>query len=139
MSFSTFSWVGSRAIQWVEQVRCLASEWGLPVASCKAEEAAGRAQSREKALGQLPAGQVWAWLRHSAHWQKRATHPVVGVEVPNVKAAYLELQAAGVTFVTGVMEWGDGNASAYFRGPDQHLYEIWQRSTPEATAQSLLM
>ncbi|MFN8495064.1 MAG: hypothetical protein U0350_46100 [Caldilineaceae bacterium] len=119
MQFSTFSWVGGQASQWAASVRCLASELGLPLAPCKAEDSS--------TLRQLQTEDPFGRLRHSKHWQKRATHPVVGVEVPDVKAAYLELQAAGVHFVTGVMDWGDGNASAYFRGPDQHLYEIWQR------------
>lgn len=131
MHFSTFARVGGYANQWMASVRSLASELGLPLAPYKAEE--------PPMLGQLPASDPLSRLQFSKHWQKRATHPVVGVEVPDVKAAYLALQAAGVHFVTGVMEWGDGHASAYFRGPDQHLYEIWQRRSAGQARQSLLM
>lgn len=131
MQFSTFAWVGGRAHQWMASVRDLARELGLPLALGKAEE--------YPILWQLPTSEPLARLGQAKHWQKRATHPVVGFEVSDVKAAYLELQAAGVHFITGVMEWGDGNVSAYFRGPDQQLYEIWQRRSAGQNERSRLM
>ena len=51
--------------------------------------------------------------------------PVLGFEVADVPEAREELKAMGVEFVTEVREQS-GAKWCYFRGPDGHLYEIWQ-------------
>ena len=49
----------------------------------------------------------------------------LGFQVDDVGAAQSELEPTGVEFVTDV--WGDeSEAWTYFRGPDSHVYELWQ-------------
>ena len=63
--------------------------------------------------------------------------PVIAFDVPDVRAKRAEMEGDGVEFVTPVFEFGDGASSSYFRGPDGHLYEIWQRPRTPSPGETL--
>jgi catechol 2,3-dioxygenase-like lactoylglutathione lyase family enzyme len=78
------------------------------------------------ALFRLPSGQILEIFGPEDEWHDFINCPVVGFELENVSEARRELEEKGVEFVTEVMQWGGGAESTYFRGPDDHLYELYR-------------
>jgi catechol 2,3-dioxygenase-like lactoylglutathione lyase family enzyme len=119
MQTSGFTWAGAKTEDFAGTVRFFSDVLGLPLSR--------RDDTAEWAVFDLPSGQ-----RLEVFGPKDGQHdfmqcPVFGFEVEDVWSARKELESKGVEFVTEVKEWAAGLASAYFRGPDGHLYEVWQR------------
>lgn len=119
MRISGYSWAGVRTENFPSTVRFFSETLGLPLVL--------RDDARDFALFRLPSGQKFEVFGPNDDWHKFMVCPVLGFEVADVREARQELEAMGVQFVTEVVEWSDGGAWSYFRGPDGHLYEIQQQ------------
>jgi len=74
---------------------------------------------------EMPSGQLFEVFGSTSRYYQLHACPVLAFQVEDVRAARKELESRGVEFITDV----DGNQSeawTYFRGPDGHLYELWQ-------------
>ena len=114
-----YSWLGVRTDNFDAAVRFFAATLDLPLAT--------RDEDRDFALFRLPSGQLVEIFGPRDAWHDFMTAPVAGFEVADVRAARAELATRGVPFATPVRDWGGGAASTYFRDPDGHLFELWQR------------
>jgi catechol 2,3-dioxygenase-like lactoylglutathione lyase family enzyme len=52
------------------------------------------------------------------------TGPAVGLLVEDIETARAEMEAAGIEFIGPTKSTESGKAWAYFRGPDENVYEI---------------
>jgi catechol 2,3-dioxygenase-like lactoylglutathione lyase family enzyme len=119
MRITGYTWAGVRVDDFGTAVRFFADVLGLPLEQ--------RDDEGDFAAFRLPSGQTFEVFGPRDAQHGFMTCPVLGFEVEDVRAARVELEARGVQFVTDVMDWSGGIASSYFRGPDGHLFEIWQR------------
>lgn len=78
---------------------------------------------------ELPSGQLFEVFGSESRYYQFHSCPVVGFQVDDVRAATQEMESKGIEFRTDV-SGDDKEAWAYFRGPDRHLYEIWQTRRP---------
>jgi catechol 2,3-dioxygenase-like lactoylglutathione lyase family enzyme len=74
---------------------------------------------------ELPSGQLFELFGSQSRFYPLHACPVLAFQVEDVREARTELVARGVAFVTDV-EGNESEAWTYFRGPDGHLYELWQ-------------
>jgi catechol 2,3-dioxygenase-like lactoylglutathione lyase family enzyme len=118
MHVSGYSWAGVRTEDFAAALQFFGDVLGLPLAD--------RDDSKDFAQFRLPSGQLFEIFGPRDGWHKFLQSPVLGFEVESVRSARREMEAAGVEFVTEVRDWAGGQASSYFRGPDGHIYELWQ-------------
>lgn len=78
---------------------------------------------------ELPSGQLFEVFGSESRYYQFHACPVLAFQVDDVRAARTELESRGVEFVTAV-DGDESEAWTYFRGPDGHLYELWQTARP---------
>jgi catechol 2,3-dioxygenase-like lactoylglutathione lyase family enzyme len=78
---------------------------------------------------ELPSGQLFEVFGPESHYYRYHACPVLAFQVEDVRASKNELESLGVEFVTDIESHGS-EAWIYFRGPDGHLYELWQTDRP---------
>ncbi len=84
-----------------------------------------RDDEREFAEFRLPSGQgLGVFGPKSAEYSFHSC-PVIGFDVEDVRSARHKLEAKGVKFVSEIFEAANGEAWAYFRGPDDFIFEVW--------------
>ncbi len=118
MRISGFGWAAVGTDDFSSTVRFFNEVLGLPLESCD--------NAQEAAEFRLPSGQGFGVVGRRTELQRLHQCPLVGFDVEDVRSARRELAAKGVEFVSEVFEAG-GETWTYFRGPDGHLYEIWDR------------
>jgi catechol 2,3-dioxygenase-like lactoylglutathione lyase family enzyme len=88
-----------------------------------------RHQNKGVVQFELPSGQLFEVFGAESRFYPLHACPVLAFQVEDVRAARIELASRGVAFVTDV-EGTESEAWTYFRGPDGHLYELWQTNRP---------
>lgn len=78
---------------------------------------------------EMPSGQLFEIFDSTNRYYPLHAYPVLAFQVEDVRMARQELELRGVEFVTAV-DGDESEAWTYFRGPDGHLYEIWQTTRP---------
>lgn len=117
MRISTYSWAGVRTEHFESAVSFFEEVLGLPLVQ--------REDDSDFAMFRLSSGQIFEIFGPKDDQHGFMACPVLGFEVADVPEAREELKAMGVEFVTEIREQS-GAKWCYFRGPDGHLYEIWQ-------------
>jgi len=114
-----YTWAGVRTANLKSTSQFFSDVLGLPLA----HEGKGFIQF------ELPSGQLFELFDSASRYYQLHACPVLAFQVEDVRAAKKELQERGVEFVTPI-EGDESEAWTYFRGPDGHLYELWQTPRP---------
>ncbi|HLZ70839.1 MAG TPA: VOC family protein [Dehalococcoidia bacterium] len=118
MEVQRIRWAGVRTHDFASTVRFFSEVMGL---------SPNQTDTTRMAAGfRLPSGQQFEVFGPASRYFPLHGCPVLGFEVDDVHAARRELEAAGVEFVSEVIEEPSGEAWTYFRGPDGVLYELTQ-------------
>ncbi len=114
-----YTWAGVRTASLKSTSQFFSDVLGLPLV----HEGKGFIQFK------LPSGQLFELFDSTSRYYPLHACPVLAFQVEDVRAAKKELQERGVEFVTPI-EGDESEAWTYFRGPDGHLYELWQTPRP---------
>ena len=85
-------------------------------------------EGRKIAIFRLPSGQLFEIFGPGTDYHELMKTPTLAFDVEDIGQARAELEAKGVKFVTDVKRGPGGDEWCYFVGPDDFLYEIWQRA-----------
>jgi len=110
-----YTWAGVRTADLKSTARFFADVLGLSII----HQGTGMVQF------ELPTGQLFEVFGSESRYSQLHACPVLAFQVEDVRVAKKELESRGVEFVTDV-DGDESEAWAYFRGPDGHLYELWQ-------------
>ena len=114
-----YTWAGVRTTDLKLATRFFADVLGLSLIH----------EREEVVQFEMPSGQLFEVFGPESRYYQLHICPVLAFQVEDVRAARKELKLRGVEFVTDV-DVTESEAWTYFRGPDGHLYELWQTARP---------
>ena len=121
MEIKSYTWAGTPTEDFEAAMKFFSEVLGLPVLF--------RDDEREIGLFRLSSGQLFEVFGKGNKYHTIMKGPAIGFDVQDVSKARAELEAKGVKFITGIDRSTEGEAWTYFVGPDDNLYEIWERGT----------
>lgn len=122
MEIIGIGWAGVRGNEFDEAVKFFSEQVGLPLAR--------RMDKTGLAHFKLPTGELFEV--YAPHYPSADLHasPVVGFRVKDLRAARAEMKENGVEFATDIESW-EGDSWCYFRSPDGHLYQLFEKANAD--------
>ncbi len=118
MEFKGISWLGVKTAKFIELCNFYENLLNLPTAH---SEPGFRAYN-------LPNGdRIEVFADNDESHKHFSTGPVVGFLVDNIETTRVEMEAAGIEFLSPIKGKAGKSRWSHFRGPDGNVYEITER------------